>query len=45
VYFHDIAFKGVCEPEAPGAGVDCWDVPGGNPTKSEVPKLKESRGR
>jgi hypothetical protein len=42
--FHDAAFEGVCEPEGPGAGVDHWEVGGGEPTESEAPKPKESRG-
>jgi hypothetical protein len=36
---------GMCELEGPGAGVDCWEVGGGDPTESEAPKPKESRGR
>jgi hypothetical protein len=44
VRFCDAAFEGVCEPEGPGAGVDRWDVGGGDPTESEALKPKESRG-
>jgi hypothetical protein len=43
--FRDVAFEGVCEPEGLGAGVDRWEVGGGDPTESEAPKPKESRGR
>jgi hypothetical protein len=43
--FRDAVFEGVCEPEGPGAGVDRWEVGGGDPTESEAPKPKESRGR
>jgi hypothetical protein len=45
VHFCDTAFEGVCEPEGLGAGVDHWEVGGGDPTESEAPKPKESRGR
>jgi hypothetical protein len=45
VHFRDAAFEGVCEPEGPRAGVDRWEVGGGDPTESEAPKPKESRGR
>jgi hypothetical protein len=45
VCFCDAAFEGVCEPEGLGAGVDHWEVGGGDPTESEVLKPKESRGR
>jgi hypothetical protein len=44
VCFRDAAFEGVCEPEGLGAGVDHWEVGGGDPTESEVLKPKESRG-
>jgi hypothetical protein len=44
VHFRDAAFEGVCEPGGPGAGVDHWEVGGGDPTESEAPKPKESRG-
>jgi hypothetical protein len=44
VYFCDIAFKGVCELEGQGAGGGYWELGGGDPTESEVPKPKESRG-
>jgi hypothetical protein len=43
--FRGTAFEGVCEPEGPGAGVDRCEVGGGDPTESEAPKPKESRGR
>jgi hypothetical protein len=45
VRFRDAAFEGVCEAEGPGAGVVHWEVGGGDPTESEAPKPKESRGR
>jgi hypothetical protein len=45
VRLRDAWLAGVCEPEGPGAGVDRWEVGGGDPTESEVPKPKESRGR
>jgi hypothetical protein len=41
----DAWLVGVCEPEGLGAGVDRWEVGGGDPTESEAPKTKESRGR
>jgi hypothetical protein len=44
VCFRDTVFKGVCKPEGPGAGVDHWDIGGGDPTESEIPKPKELRG-
>jgi hypothetical protein len=44
VHFCDTVFKGVCEPEGPGVGVDHWEVGGGDPMESEAPKPKESRG-
>jgi hypothetical protein len=43
--FRGAAFDGVCELEGPGAGVDRWEVGGGEPTESEALKPKESRGR
>jgi hypothetical protein len=45
VRFRDAAFEGVCEPEHAGAGVDRWELGAGDPTESEAPKPKESRGR
>jgi hypothetical protein len=45
VCFHDAALEGVGEPEGLGAGVVRWEVGGGDPTESEAPKPKESRGR
>jgi hypothetical protein len=43
-YFCDAVFEGVCQPEGPGAGVDHWEVGGGDPTQSEALKPKQSRG-
>jgi hypothetical protein len=40
----DAWLVGVCEPEGLGVGVDHWEVGGGDPTESEAPKPKESRG-
>jgi hypothetical protein len=45
VRFRDAWLVGVCEPEGPGAGVVRWEVGGGDPTETEAPKPKESRGR
>jgi hypothetical protein len=44
VHLHNVAFNGVCEPAGLGAGVDHWEVGGGDPTESEALKPKESRG-
>jgi hypothetical protein len=40
----DAWLAGVCEPDGLGAGVEHWEVGGGDPTESEAPKPKESRG-
>jgi hypothetical protein len=44
VCLRDAAFEGVCKPVGLGAGVDYWEVGGGDLTESEAPKPKESRG-
>jgi hypothetical protein len=44
VHLHNAVFEGVCEVEGLAAGVDHWEVGGGDATESEAPKPKESRG-